>query len=405
MEEYGNVNVNNLHIKKRCVPDTKHHLPEEELPMKKNKKPDFYEAYHTDKPSTFVENISNVSQVSEESDASQVSEQSDVSEVPKQLTASQMSKLPDFSHLPPMSEILDQLSQMRGKLPYKLTNDYLFHAVFQTNKRVLKELLAAILHLDSSHIRELEVLNPILLGETINEKTCILDLFLLMNDNTRINIEMQVASTDYYMDRALLYACRAYDNLERGEEYQQLKPVVHISLLANTPRNGERKFYSENRLCDTRDGKIYTRNFGIIIVQLKENENAEKPEIDSGLDKWARLFLADTWEELQEMIKESEWMAETMYTLRNLTEDEKIRLECEARDRYEHDRASLYGSGVRAGIEQGRLAEQANTERERQRAEAERASAERERQRAEAAEAELAQLRALIAEKGITPGQ
>ncbi len=201
-----------------------------------------------------------------------------------------MSKLPDFSHLPPMPEILDQLSQMRGKLPYKLTNDYLFHAVFQTNKRVLKELLAAILHLDSSHIRELEVLNPILLGETINEKTCILDLFLLMNDNTRINIEMQVASTDYYMDRALLYACRAYDNLERGEEYQQLKPIVHISLLANTPRNGEKKFYSENRLCDTRDGKIYTRNFGIIIVQLKENENAEKPEIDSGLDKWGAAF-------------------------------------------------------------------------------------------------------------------
>ena len=377
--------------------------------MKKNKKPDFYEAYHTDKPSTFVENISNVSQVSEESDASQVSEQSDVSEVPKQLTASQMSKLPDFSHLPPMSEILDQLSQMRGKLPYKLTNDYLFHAVFQTNKRVLKELLAAILHLDSSHIRELEILNPILLGETINEKTCILDLFLLMNDDTRINIEMQVASTDYYMDRALLYACRAYDNLERGEEYQQLKPVVHISLLANTPRNGERKFYSENRLCDTRDGKIYTRNFSIIIVQLKENENAEKPEIDSGLNKWAQLFLAETWEELQGMIKESEWMAETMYTLRNLTEDEKIRLECEARDRYEHDRASLYGSGLREGLEQGReqgrLAEQANTERERQRAEAE-------RQRAEAAEAELAhaetelaQLRALIAEKGLTPGQ
>ena len=67
-----------------------------------------------------------------------------------------------------MSEILDQLSQMRGKLSYKLTNDYLFHAVFQTNKRVLKELLAAILHLDSSHIREVGVLNPILLGETIN---------------------------------------------------------------------------------------------------------------------------------------------------------------------------------------------------------------------------------------------
>ncbi len=319
----------------------------------------------------------------------------DISDTPDIMEAPSASKLPDFSQVPPMPEILRQLSLMHGKLPCKLTNDYLFHAVFQTNKRVLKELLAAILHLDSSHIQELEILNPILLGDTINEKTCILDLFLLMNDNTRINIEMQVASADYYMDRTLLYACRAYDSLERGEDYQELKPVIHISLLANAPRKEEKKFYSENRLCDIRDGKIFSRNFSIIIVQLKENENAEKPEIDSGLDKWARLFLADTWEELQEMIKESEWMAETVYTLRNLTEDEKIRLECEARDRYEHDRASLYGSGLREGletglkqgIERGRLAEQANTERE--------------RQRAEEAEAELARLKTLLSEKGI----
>ena len=297
------------------------------------------------------------------------------------------------SYVPPMPEILAQLSELHGKLPYKLTNDYLFRAVFQTNKKVLKELMAAVLHLDSAEIRELDILNPILLGEAMNEKTCILDLFLLMNDHTRINIEMQVASTDYYMDRVLLYACRAYDNLERGENYQELKPVIHISLLADTPRTGEKKFYSENRVCDIRDGKIFSRNLGIIIVQLKENENADMPEIESGLDKWARLFLADTWEELQEMIKESEWMAETVYTLRNLTEDEKIRLECEARDRYEHDRASLYGSGVREGmrrgVEQGRLAEQANTERE--------------RQRAEAAEAELGRLKALLREKGISP--
>ena len=304
------------------------------------------------------------------------------------------------SYVPPMPEILAQLSELHGKLPYKLTNDYLFRAVFQTNKKVLKELLAAVLHLDSAEIRELDILNPILLGEAMNEKTCILDLFLLMNDHTRINIEMQVASTDYYMDRVLLYACRAYDNLERGENYQELKPVIHISLLADTPRTGEKKFYSENRVCDIRDGKIFSRNLGIIIVQLKENENADMPEIESGLDKWARLFLAETWEELQEMIKESEWMAETVYTLRNLTEDEKIRLECEARDRYEHDRASLYGSGVREGMrrgmeegmkqgeKQGRLAEQANTERE--------------RQRAEAAEAELDRLKALLREKGIS---
>ena len=220
--------------------------------MKKNS---FYESNTPDNASASnVQESCEDSKVLDSSSVSALSGSSQVSQLPDyQLPDSefsdsaQVSRSPDFSYLPPMPEIRAQLSQMRGKLPYKLTNDYLFHAVFQTNKRVLKELLAAILHLDFSHIRELEILNPILLGETLNEKTCILDLFLLMNDNTRINIEMQVASTDYYMDRALLYACRAYDNLERGEEYQQLKPVVHISLLANTPRNGEKKFYSETK--------------------------------------------------------------------------------------------------------------------------------------------------------------
>ncbi len=95
--------------------------------------------------------------------------------------------------LPAIQEMQRSISQMSGRLRYTLTNDYLFRAVFQTNQKVLKGLLASVLHLEPEDIQKLVILNPILLGQTMNEKTCILDLYLLMNDHTRINIEMQVA--------------------------------------------------------------------------------------------------------------------------------------------------------------------------------------------------------------------
>ena len=52
-------------------------------------------------------------------------------------------------------------------------------------------------------------------------------------------------------------------------------------------------------MLDIEDHEIFSRNFRIIVVQLKENKQAKERESNSGLARWARLFLAETWEELQ----------------------------------------------------------------------------------------------------------
>lgn len=44
---------------------------------------------------------------------------------------------------------------------------------------------------------------------------------------------------------------------------------------------------------------------------------------------------------------------EVAVTMRELTADDKIRLQCEARERYERDRISLMENGVRKGMQQG----------------------------------------------------
>lgn len=52
------------------------------------------------------------------------------------------------------------------------------------------------------------------------------------------------------------------------------------------------------------------------------------------LDCWARFFKAITWEELNMLAKNNVNLKEAAATVHHLTTEEKIRMECEAREDY-----------------------------------------------------------------------
>ena len=91
-------------------------------------------------------------------------------------------------------------------------------------------------------------------------------------------------------------------------------------------------------------------------------------------------------------------------TMKKLSEDEKIRMQCEAREDYERSLLTEYNAGksegieqgIQQGIQQGIASERRNTEKERQRAEKESQRAEKESQRADALAGEVERLRALL---------
>ena len=56
-----------------------------------------------------------------------------------------------------------------GEIPYNMTNDYIFRAVLQKNEKVLRGLVASLLHLNPEEI-QVEITNPIKLGSTIVNK-------------------------------------------------------------------------------------------------------------------------------------------------------------------------------------------------------------------------------------------
>lgn len=124
--------------------------------------------------------------------------------------------------------------------------------------------------------------------------------------------------------------------------------------------------------------KSETDKFGINVLNLKCIDKATKADKENKLDVWARLFKAQTWEEIKVIAENYDFAREAANSIYAVSADEAIRLQCEARERYERDWASSYETGRREGVQQ----EQANTDRERKRAD-------EEKKRADEAESKL----------------
>ena len=190
-----------------------------------------------------------------------------------------------------------------GKIDYCMTNDYMFRMVLQSNNNVLKGLISSMMHVPLSDIKSVEIVNPIELGKHIDDKDFILDVKVMLNDNSIINLEMQVTNYSNWTNRSLCYLCRTFDNVQKGEDYNSAIPVTHIGFLDYDLFPDELEFYSTYMLQNVETGKIYNSKFRLSVLSLNQIKLATKEDKKWHIDEWARLFKATTWEELQKKIK------------------------------------------------------------------------------------------------------
>ena len=79
------------------------------------------------------------------------------------------------------------LEEATGIIPYNMTNDYMFRAVLQKNKTVLRGLVGALLHINPE-LLDVEITNPIELGRSYQNKEFMLDINVIVNGQTRLNL-------------------------------------------------------------------------------------------------------------------------------------------------------------------------------------------------------------------------
>ena len=215
------------------------------------------------------------------------------------------------------SENVASLENATGKVKYSLTNDILFHIVLQDDDYALKGLIASLLHLEPSDIKKTKVLNPILPGDPPDAKLCILDIYVLFNDDSYINLEMQVEDQQNWVPRSLTYLSREFDQLKHGDDYTLVKPVYHVGFLNFTLFEDHPEFHATYRLQNIRDGYTYTDKFSLHVLELNHINLATDEDRYYKTDKWAALFKATTWEEIKMLAQENDYImsaAKSMYS-------------------------------------------------------------------------------------------
>lgn len=166
------------------------------------------------------------------------------------------------------------LHYAHGSIPYTMTNDYMFRAVLQSNNKVLRGLVRSLLHLKEDEIISVKITNPIILEDSIEKKEFRLDINVVLNNHTLINLEMQVANQLNWNDRSLLYLCRSFDSLHRGEDYKVTLPVIHIGFLDYTLFKECPEFYATYKLMNVKTYQIYNDNFTLCVVDLSKTTDA-----------------------------------------------------------------------------------------------------------------------------------
>ena len=145
-------------------------------------------------------------------------------------------------------------------------------------------------------LKSLRLANTFLWKRYKNQKLGILDVLVEMNDDTKIDIELQVGMSRFWDRRQLFYLSKLYmSELRFGEDYDRLKRCVCISILDFSLTEGG-EYHRSYRMRD-RAGGEFSDVFEIHVLELNKQLKGNGP-----VEEWIRFFNAESEEDL-DMLK------------------------------------------------------------------------------------------------------
>ncbi len=177
---------------------------------------------------------------------------------------------------------------------------------------VRKQFLSDVLGIPIEDIRSVRMAAPNLRKIFRRQKQGILDVLLVLNDDVKIGIEMQVRTQKYWNRRNLYYLGRMYtDDLMAGEDYSRLHRCVSISLLDFKLLPETSEYHHVYRLRNPK-GEELTDLWEVHIIELG------KTLTGGSVDDWIRLFNATSQAEVDQIAMQNERMRDVAEVIRHM---------------------------------------------------------------------------------------
>lgn len=231
---------------------------------------------------------------------------------------------------------------------------YAFKELFSC-EGICKQFISDVVGIPLSEIKSVRMDNPFLWRRYRMQKQGILDVALILNDNTRIDIELQMRFQDYWKKRNLFYLAKLYtDDLKAGDNYKRLRKCIMISILDFRLIENE-KYHNVYTLRD-KNGEQFTDLFEVHIIELNKKLSGSDP-----INDWIRLFNAESTEDLQMIKTKNAGIIQAMEVVREMSLSRRLRLIYEAHLKAVRDRKAEDEYIMRISEERGEARGRAET--------------------------------------------
>ena len=228
--------------------------------------------------------------------------------------------------------------------------DFAFKEIMY-DETALKGFIAATMELKLEDIRAVAIQNTDLRKVHSDDKQGILDVNVLMNDNTEIDIEIQLSEIKIWPERSTFYLAKKYvDQLKEGEPYSSLKKCVSISILDFKLFKNESSFYSRFHIAEDTRHFVYTDKVEFHVIELPKLPK-EIQQNSSDLLLWAKFFASEKKEDFEMLAEMNNEINSAYRRLKVISQDDTKRQEYEARMKALRD----YNQGMIEAEERGEV--------------------------------------------------
>ena len=251
---------------------------------------------------------------------------------------------------------------MKNK-PFNSLNDY-FVRYFFTDKGGEKVLLdfinAVMISANMKTFKSVEILNPFNLKKHYNDKETIVDVKCITKNGTVVIIEVQLSGNSRFPERILYYWSSNYSKLlKKGEEYENLTPVISINLLNFNLNKKDSNVHSCYMIYDTKNKRLLTDHLQIHIIELKKF-NFKNNSLSKDLNYWLGFFTTKNMEAyMSEIVKEKPIMEEAHKRYNNFIRSRLMMSEYEKKEIYQYGNQIMLEEerreGIKEGMEKGKL--------------------------------------------------
>lgn len=253
-------------------------------------------------------------------------------------------------------ESMENTTSLNKPKPKKLTlkNDVIFQAFFSRkgNEKYLIDFLNALLKINIIKIEIREEVNLEKLSKS--EKGGRLDLLATLNDDTIVNIEMQMENSGNILQRNEVYQSKIMSRESRaGVEYEDTKQIISVFILNYNLFGFEEYMQKTVTVLEEHRDYCIDKSIQTYYIQLPKFRKIN-PDMNNKLNQWLVFIDGEDWGKIKMAEKNNKILKEAEKEVNYLTGDAETRRLAELREKWDFDWNWSMGYAKKEGREEGR---------------------------------------------------